>query len=267
MVKKKGVQVGAALGIKEGYKKRAMKLVGAGVDILTIDVAHGEMKQTVDVTCFLKNKYGNKVGIISGVIATYDGAKRLFATGADSVRVGVGPGTICKTRIETGVGVPQISAVIEATKASKKHKKTILCDGGTKNSGDVVKGLAAGASAIVMGSQLAGTDESPSKLVTKRGEKYKVYNASTSFVEKRSHKSKLNDIGKSYMKHIEGVESHVPYRGSLESVIEKMEANIKSGFSYCGANNISDLWKKAKFVRITSAGMSESMPHDVVVTD
>ncbi|HWA51928.1 MAG TPA: guanosine monophosphate reductase [Patescibacteria group bacterium] len=164
-VKKANVQVGAALGIKEGYLERAEKLAKAGVDILTIDVAHGHMQKTLEVTKDLKNKFGKDIDIISGVIGTYEGAADLFKAGADSARVGVGPGTICITRIQTGVGVPQITGVIEASRAARKFGKTILCDGGTKNSGDVVKGLAAGASAVVIGSQFAGTEEAPGEFV------------------------------------------------------------------------------------------------------
>jgi len=249
-VKKEKVLVGAAIGIRNDYLKRAEKLVKAGTDILTVDI---------------KRKYYKKVDIISGVVATYEGAKDLFKAGADSVRVGVGPGTICTTRITTGVGVPQITAVMEATKAAREYKKTVLCDGGTKNSGDIVKGLAAGAAAVVIGSQFAGTDEAPGKLIKKAGKKYKQYNASTSLVEKRNHLKKLKNTSKNYLKHIEGVKATVPYKGSVSKIVAAMEANIKSGFSYCGARNIDELWQKAQFIRITQQGIRESGTHDVLV--
>lgn len=264
-VKKANVQVGAALGIKEGYLERAELLANAGVDILTVDVAHGHMQKTIEVTKDLKNKFGKKVDIISGVIGTYEGAKDLFVAGADSVRVGVGPGTICITRVQTGVGVPQITGVLDASRAARKFNKTILCDGGTKNSGDIVKGLAAGASAVVIGSQFAGTKEAPGEMTIHKGIKYKAYNASTSLAEKKKHFKKVADLRENYIKHIEGVESLVPYKGRLENLVEKMQANIKSGFSYCGAKNTEELWKKAQFIRVSPHGAKENGHHDVIV--
>ena len=264
-VKKQNVLVGAAVGIRNGHLARCEKLVKAGVDILTIDVAHGAMQQTIDATRELKKRFGNKVDIISGVVATYEAAANLFKAGADSVRVGVGPGTICTTRITTGVGVPQITAVIEASRAAREYKKTILCDGGTKNSGDIVKGLAAGASAAVIGSQFAGTDEAPGKILIRGNKKYKTYNASTSLIEKRNHVKTLKNTSKNYLKHIEGVKATVPYKGPISKIISTMEANIKSGFSYCGAKDIKALWKNAHFIRISQLGVKESGAHDVIV--
>ncbi len=187
-------------------------------------------------------------------------------SGVDVVRVGVGPGTICTTRIVTGCGVPQITAIMEASRAARELRKIIWADGGTKNSGDIVKGLAAGASAVIMGSQLAGTKESPGKMKKVNGKLYKEYNASTSFTEKKSQlKSNGQDKNEHYVKHIEGVESLVSYKGPVEEVLSGMMAGVKSGLSYCGANNIEDLWKKHEFVRITGAGMRESGAHDVIV--
>lgn len=264
-VKKSGVYAAAALGAKDGYLERAQKLVKAGVDILTIDVAHGHMEKSIDATRVLKRTFGNKIGIISGVIGTYEGAEDLYKAGADSVRVGVGPGTICITRIATGVGVPQITAVMEASRAARKYKKTVLCDGGTKNSGDIVKGLAAGASAIVAGSQFAGTNEAPGTTVVEHGIKYKTYNASTSLAEKEKHLKELKDLDKSYIKHIEGVESLVPYKGSVVDIVSLMEANIKSGLSYSGARNIPELWEKAQFIRVSPMGTRENGAHDVTI--
>lgn len=264
-VKKAGISVAAAIGIKEGYLDRAEKLANAGVDLLTIDVAHGHLRRTLDVTSELKRRFGSKVDIVSGVIATYQGAEDLFRAGADSVRVGVGPGTICTTRIATGVGVPQITAVLDSARAARKYKKTILCDGGTKNSGDIVKGLAAGASAVVIGSQFAGTDEAPGKLVIQNDTKYKSYNASTSLAEKEKHVKHLKDLSKDYTKHIEGVESFVPYKGPVSDIVAIMEANIRSGLSYSGARNIAELWAKAQFVRVSPMGSKENGAHDVAI--
>ena len=262
-VKQEGVKVGAAVGIRDGELERAKALVEAGADIITVDVAHGALQKAIDVTKTLKRLYGNKVDIISGVVATYEAACDLFKAGADSVRVGVGPGTICTTRITTGAGVPQITALLEAAKAARKFKKTILCDGGTKNPGDIMKGLAAGASAVVIGSQFAGCDESEGEIVIKDGKKYKTYNASTSKAEKEKHTQKIN-TSSNYLKHIEGIESLVPYRGPLSEIVSYLAASLRAGFSYSGAKNIKELWKKARFVQVTPQGQRESGYHDVI---
>jgi len=256
VVKKSSVFTAAAIGIKDGYMERAEALANAGVDILTVDVAHGHMLHNLEVTQELKRRFGKTIDIISGVVGTENGASDLFRYGADSVRVGVGPGTICITRIVTGSGVPQITAIMNAVKAARKWKRSILCDGGTKNSGDIVKGLAAGSSAVIIGSQLAGTDEAPGEEIIKDDVKYKRYNASTSITEKKKQSSSTN---------IEGVESLVPYKGSLAKVIESLTANIRSGFSYSGAKNIEELWKRSEFIRVTSLGARENASHDVVL--
>ena len=223
------------------------------------------MQQAIEATNNLKVRFGNFVDIVSGVVGTYESAADLFKAGADSVRVGVGPGTICITRTQTGFGVPQISAVLDCARAARKYKKTILCDGGTKNSGDIVKGLAAGASAVLMGSQFAGHDEAPGKLIVKNGIKYKIYNASTSLTEKKKHTKDLKCLPETYINHIEGVESLVEHKGPLSSSVEKWLANIRSGLSYAGAKNIENLWKNAKFIRVTSLGMKENGAHDVLL--
>ena len=264
-VKKAGVMVGAAIGCRNGFLKRAKLLKNAGVDIITLDVAHGAMQQAIDATAELKNTFGRFCDLVSGVIATFEGASELFKAGADSVRVGVGPGTICTTRIQTGVGVPQITAILEATRAARLYKKTVLCDGGTKNSGDIVKGIAAGASAVIVGSQFAGHDEAPGRLIKKGGKLLKEYNASTSFTEKKNHTKKLSFLSRAYTKHIEGIESYVPYKGLLKDTIEKMEANIRSGFSYLGAKNIQALWNNTHFIRVSSNGLRENGHHDVII--
>jgi len=210
--------------------------------------------------------FGKSVDIISGNSATYDAADALFKAGADCVKVGVGPGSICTTRIETGSGVPQITAILESARAARKHKKFIIADGGIKTSGDCVKGLAAGASAVMAGSIFAGTDEAPGKFIKKDGLKYKVYNASTSVAEKKKHSIfNLSETEKHYIKQIEGVESIVPYKGKIKDLIEKYSANIRSGFSYSGAKSIDELWNNVQFVRITSQGLRESGAHDVVL--
>lgn len=266
VAKKSGVLVGAAVGARNGIVERAQALVNAGCDILFIDVAHGYMQKNLDATSKLKQMFGKKVDIVSGNSATYDAAEALFKAGADCVKVGIGPGSICTTRIETGSGVPQITAIIESAKAARKYKKFLIADGGTKTSGDIVKGLAAGASAIMAGSIFAGCDESPGKMIRKNGIKYKIYNASTSLAEKKKHSIfNHSEVEKHYVKQIEGVESIVLYKGALANLIEKYSANIRSGFSYSGAENITELWKRARFIRITSQGLRESGLHDVLL--
>jgi IMP dehydrogenase len=267
-VKKEGVIVAASVGLRNGMFDRAEKLVEAGASILFLDVAHGHMRKAIEATKNLRQKFGKNVDIISGNIATYEGASDLFKAGADCVKVGVGPGSICITRIETGFGVPQLSALMDAERAARRYKKTIIADGGTKNSGDIVKALAAGASAVMTGGQLAGTDEAPGEKVTIKGKIFKNYYASTSFEEKKEHiKNNGKEFAKDYATHIEGIESLVPYKGPVGKIVEKISANIRSGFSYCGARDIGDLWKRAKFVRISSQGLRESGPHDVVVKE
>lgn len=263
-VKKAGVFAVPAIGIRDGYLDNVQTLLNAGADAVTIDVAHGHLKKCLDATMTIKKTFRN-LDVISGVVATYEAASDLFKAGADSVRVGVGPGTICITRIVTGFGVPQITAVLEASRAAKKYKKTIICDGGTKNSGDIVKGLAAGASAVVAGSQFAGCDEAPGKIVTIDGKKYKTYNASTSVPEKLKQ-LKNNKISKKSVKHIEGVESVVACKGPVSDVVENLLAGVRSGFSYAGARDIYELWRKAKFIRVSSAGRKENGAHDVITS-
>ena len=265
-IKKTNVLVGAAVGSRNGIVSRAEMLVKAGADILFLDVAHGHLQKTLDATIKLKSLFGKYVDIVAGNSATFEAAEDLFKAGADSVKVGVGPGSICTTRIETGSGVPQITAILESVRAARKWKKYIIADGGVKTTGDIVKGLAAGASAIMAGSIFAGCDEAPGKLIIKDGKKYKAYNASTSLAEKLNH-SKYNkkEIQSHYTKQIEGVESLVPYKGPVEAIVEKIKANVRSGFSYSGAIDIKSLWKNASFVRITSQGLRESGSHDVLL--
>ncbi len=265
-VKKAGAVAAGSLGCKNGYRETAELLVSAGADVLLMDVAHGQLEKFVEATRFVAERYGKEVTIIAGVIATYEGACALFEAGAHCVRVGVGPGSICTTRIMTGHGVPQITAISEASKAAKKYGRTIIADGGMKNSGDIVKALAAGASAVTLGFLLAGTDEAPGDIIEIDGKKYKEYNGSTSSKEKIRQLGKYSqDKDASYTIHTEGVEALVPHRGSLEQVAEGLLAGVRSGFSYSGARNIHELWEKAKFVRVTQAGMRESHAHDVVL--
>lgn len=264
-VKKEKLLVGAAIGIRNGMYERTETLINAGADIFFLDVAHGHMLTVINAVKDFKNKFRN-IDLVAGNVATTEAADALFRAGADSVKVGIGPGSICTTRIETGSGLPQISAIMNAYKSARKYKKSLIADGGTKNSGDIVKGLAAGASAIMAGSLFAGTDEAPGKKVIIDGKIYKSYNASTSLAEKKNHIENDNkDFEKNYTKQIEGVESMVSYKGPLSMVIDKITANIRSGYTYSGANNIKELRKKARFTQITAMGRVESGTHDVIV--
>lgn len=262
-VKKTGQRVFAALGLRDDVMTRARFCVAAGADGLTVDVAHGHMTHCLEITAQLKNKFP-KLPLLSGVIATQEGAADLFAHGADGVRVGVGAGTICVTRVMTGCGVPQVTAIEAAVAAARKFKnKFVIADGGTKSSGDIVKALALGASAVIVGSQLAGTDEAPGTVVKKDGVVYKEYNGSTSKLEKERQLKKHNGQKPHFKLHIEGVEALVRYKGPVGPVLDELCAGIRSGFSYCGAADIRQLWKKAQFLQITHAGLLESRAHSV----
>lgn len=266
-VKKNNVIVGAAVGCRENNLNRAEKLVKAGVDVLLLDVTHGHMQKAVDKTQKLKSKFGEDVDIMAGLVATAEGAENLFKAGADCVHAGIGGGSICLTRINAGIGVPNITTIFDTSKVARKFKKTIIIDGGIKNSGDIVKALAAGAHAVRAGFIFAGTNESPGKLVNTKNGKFKIYKASTSLKEKKNHIRKKIVKDENYINHIEGVESAVPYKGSLEKVVTEMDAGLRAGLSYCGAKNIAELQEKAQFIRITQLGVRESGAHDVLVQE
>lgn len=265
-VKRLGGRSIGVIGIKDDYMHRASLLLKAGSLALHLDIAHGHSTIAMKVISELKNKYP-ATSIIAGTVATYEGTKDLIQAGADSIKVGVGGGSICITRINTGSGVPQLTAVMEATRAAREWKnKYIIADGGAATSGDMVKGLAAGASAIEGGSWCAGTDEAPGTVIEKNGMFFKEYNGSTSEEEKeRQLKKDTSHKETTYTLHIEGVEGMVPCKGPLKGVVARYAAGIRSGLSYSGARNITEFWEKARFVRITGAGMNESKPHDVIL--
>lgn len=254
----------ASVGIKNGSFERAKMLVKAGAIGLDVDVAHGHMQQTIDFTTKLKNIFEDKITIMSGIAATGEAADALYNAGADIVTVGVGGGSICSTRIQTGCGIPTFASLIDIKKVARKHKKTYIPLAGVKNSGDIVKSLAAGASAIRGGNLFAGTEETPGNIITFQGKKYKQYNGSTSEKEKNKHVEEGTAKDKMYTKHIEGYEGLVAYKGSLEEVVSKLLAGVRSGISYCGAKNITELWEKAEFIRVTSSGTKENGAHDIL---
>lgn len=264
-VTKAGGKTIGVLGVKDDYMRRAELLLKAGSLALHLDIAHGHSAHALKVISDCKNKFPH-VSMIAGTIATYEGARDLYKAGADSVKVGVGAGSICITRLAAGSGVPQITAIMEAARAKKEFRnKYIIADAGASTSGDMVKALAAGADAYEGGSWAAGTDEAPGNLIEQDGIYYKEYNGSTSQTEKRKQLDKDGEGKKpTYKLHVEGVEGMVKYKGPIKDVIESLCAGIRSGFSYSGARTIEELWEKAQFIQITSSGMVESKPHDII---
>lgn len=263
--------VGAAASVGEEGLRRADALVEAGVDILCIDSAHGHSKGVLTAIAEFKKRYGSRIEIIGGNVATAEGTLALIAAGADAVKVGIGPGSICTTRVIAGVGVPQLYAISECAKAARTKGISVIADGGIKLSGDITKALAAGAAAVMVGSLLAGTDESPGEILHYQGRSFKTYRGMGSMgAMAQSHGSKdryfqanVEDAGKLVP---EGIEGRVPYRGSLSFNVHQLMGGLRSGMGYVGAESIAALWEKSRFVRITNSGLAESHPHDVTVT-
>lgn len=258
------LMVGAAVGPNEFDRTEA--LVDAGVDLIVVDTAHGNSKNVIEATENINGSFS--VDIMSGNIATQDGAEALADAGADSLRVGIGPGSICTTRIVSGVGVPQITAVMETYEAVKDANVSVVADGGIRYSGDAAKALACGADAIMLGNMLAGTEEAPGRIVFRRGRKYKEYRgmASISALEKRS-KNRYNQNYESREDYVpEGVEGLVPYKGTVSEVLHQIVGGIKSSMGHLGARTIEEL-RDAEFYRITEGGKKESHPHDVEITE
>lgn len=259
------LRVAAAVGIGEKELLRAEKLVEKHVDALVVDTAHGDSFGVVEMVRALKLRYPH-VDIVAGNIATAEGAMHLIEAGVDAVKVGVGPGSICTTRVVAGIGVPQFSAVLECAEVCRMHGVPLIADGGIKYSGDIVKALGAGAGSIMVGSLFAGTDEAPGEMVFYQGRTYKVYRgmgslASMNLGSKDRYAQAHVDDGKKLVP--EGIEGEVPYRGNLSSVIFQLNGGVRSGMGYVGALTLQELRDKAEFVQMTSAGFKESHPHDV----
>ncbi|MBI3548885.1 MAG: IMP dehydrogenase [Elusimicrobia bacterium] len=263
--KKGRLLVGAAVGVIGDYLERSAALLEAGADVLVVDVAHGHADHVLDAVEKIKKRWPD-AEVVAGNVATYDGAKDLIEAGADGVKVGVGPGATCSTRIVTGSGVPQLSAVMDCARVTKEFNVPICADGGIRDSGDITKALAGGASCVMLGSLLAGTEESPGWTVVRGGVKHKVYRGMASLTatmsKKRKESGTVDFLGAEISEVVpEGVETTVPYRGDALEVVGQIAGGVRSGFSYSGARTLSELWKRAKFVRITAAGWSESKPH------
>lgn len=287
-VKKKALKVGAAVGSSTGYEKRVEALIEAGADVLVVDSAHGNSKNVIEAIKFIKKRY--KCDVLAGNIATTEGAKTLIEAGSDGLRVGMGPGAICTTRMVSGMGVPQITAIIDVAAEAHKHGVPIIADGGINYYGDIVKALAAGASSVMMGRLFASTEESPGETVLyKKNQvpsrfrsivngsdsyKFKSYRGMGSIGAMETGKKISSEDefhGKSYSAKsvlvAEGVEGLVPVSGKLGVVAETMLESLRSGFYYVGSKNIAELWRKATLITITTASLNESHPHDLFITN
>jgi IMP dehydrogenase len=261
------LRVGAAVGVSKDSMDRAAALVDARVDVLVIDTAHGHSKGVLEMVGRIRAKFAG-VQIVAGNIGTAAGARALLERGVDAVKVGVGPGSICTTRIVTGAGVPQLTAVMEASRAAAEVQIPVIADGGIKYSGDITKALAAGATSVMIGSLFAGTDESPGETILYQGRTFKEYRGMGSIgaMKEGSRDRYFQDEFDERKLIPEGIEGRVPFKGSLQPLIEQMIGGLRAGMGYCGATDIAALRKNARFVRITSAGLRESHVHDVIIT-
>lgn len=256
--KKGRLLVAAAIGVREDFMDRTKALIEAGADVLVLDIAHGHSSNELDAIAMIRKKYP-KVELVGGNIATSEAAADLIKAGIDAVKVGIGPGSICTTRITTGFGMPQLSAIIDISKICHKHNIPLIADGGINKSADIVKALAAGADTVMIGGQLAGTKESPGPTITHQGRQYKISRGMASLTAALSRpdaKEKLKEITP------EGVEARVPYRGPVQSILNQYVGGLRSGMSYGNARSLSELRDNAEFVRITNSGMKESGSHD-----
>ena len=257
--------VGAAVGVSQDTEMRLDLLANAGVDLIVIDTAHGHSKGVIDTVKDICEKYPD-LAIVAGNVATAEATKALFEAGADIVKVGIGPGSICTTRVVAGVGVPQITAIYDCATEARKQGKSIIADGGIKYSGDIVKALAAGGHAVMLGSLLAGVSESPGETEIFQGRRFKVYRGmgSVSAMEKGSSDRYFQEENKKYVP--EGIEGRLPYKGPLSDTVYQLVGGIRSGMGYVGAADLEALRENTQFIRMTGAGLRESHPHDVQIT-
>jgi IMP dehydrogenase len=264
--KKGSPLVGAAVGVKGDFLERSESLLEAGVDVLVVDIAHGHSENAISTVRNIKKAFPN-CELIAGNIATAQGAEDLIKAGVDAVKVGVGSGSICITRVITGSGVPQLTAVMDCAKIGNDYGVPIISDGGTRTSGDATKALASGASSVMVGSMLGGTDESPGTVLTKNGKRFKVYRGMASLAASIGRKSKetgslsFDDDLNDYV--AEGVEAMVPYKGTVVDILKQLSGGVRSGLSYCGARTIPQMQENAEFIKMSRAGFAESQPHDV----
>jgi IMP dehydrogenase len=262
--------VGAAIGAVGDYLERAAALIAADVDVLVVDIAHGHSEHALQATRAVKDAFPH-IQLIAGNVATTEGAQDLAAAGADALKVGVGPGAACSTRIVAGVGVPQLTALFDCVAVAAELDLPVIADGGVRTSGDLTKALAAGAETVMIGSLLAGTEESPGQTVVRGGGRYKVYRgmASVGAADARRQRESSEDVLDELAAAVvpEGVEAVVPYRGSVAEVLYQQVGGLRSGMSYLNARTLPDLRRNARFVRMTDAGRAESSPHDLQYVD
>jgi len=259
------LRVGAAIGVKGDFLERARALEKVEVDVLVLDIAHGHSLHAIEA--IRKIKKNLDIPLIAGNVATQQGTLDLIKAGADSIKVGVGSGSICITRIVTGSGVPQLTALVDCAQVTRENDVTLIADGGIRNSGDITKALVAGADTVMVGSLLAGTDESPGEIVYRGNYRYKVTRGMASMAARKdqlARSGRINVGNQEIDDYVpEGVEAIVPYKGSAVNVVRQLVGGLRSGLSYCGASNLQELRKNGEFVRITEVGLKESMPHDV----
>ncbi|MFK2827224.1 IMP dehydrogenase [Bacillus sp. B190/17] len=256
---------GAAVGVTKDTMKRVEMLVKANVDVIVVDTAHGHSKGVIDTVKEIRAAYP-ELNIIAGNVATAEATKELFEAGADIVKVGIGPGSICTTRVVAGVGVPQITAIYDCASEARRQGKAIIADGGIKYSGDIVKALSAGGHAVMLGSLLAGTKESPGETEIYQGRQFKVYRGmgSVGAMEKGSKDRYFQEDAKKFVP--EGIEGRIPYKGPVSETIYQLVGGLRAGMGYCGTKDLTELRENAQFIRMTGAGLKESHPHDVQIT-
>jgi IMP dehydrogenase len=266
--KKGRLRVGAAIGVGKQAQERLEALYASHVDFVAIDTAHGDSKNVIETLQYAKQKYKD-LAVIAGNVATAEGAEHLYKAGADAVKVGIGSGSICTTRIIAGVGIPQFTAILNCAPVAKKYQRPLIADGGIKYSGDIVKALAAGADVVMLGGLFAGTDEAPGEIVFYQGRTYKSYRGMGSMeAMKEGSRDRYGQQGLTQEDELipEGIEGMVPYRGGLFQVLFQLVGGVRAGCGYLGAKNLEELREKAKFVKISNAGLKESHVHDVFVT-
>jgi IMP dehydrogenase len=262
------LRVGAAVGVTPDVIERASALVEAKVDVIAVDTAHGHTKRVIETVEALRKRFPD-LEVIAGNVGTYDGAADLIAAGVAAVKVGMGPGSICTTRIVSGAGMPQITAIAEAARAAAKADIPLIADGGIKFSGDLVKAIAAGASSVMIGSLFAGTDESPGELILRQGRSFKSYRGMGSMgaMKEGSRDRYFQEFEGNTSKLVpEGIEGMVPYKGPLSAMVQQLVGGLRAGMGYCGTGSIRELQARARFVRLSTAGLKESHVHDVIIT-
>ncbi len=260
------LRVAAAVGVGADLPERSAALVEAGVDALVVDTAHGHSRRVIDTVAWLKDKYKEEADIIAGNVATAEATLALIEAGADGIKVGIGPGSICTTRVVAGIGVPQITAIWDCSRAAAQSGIPVIADGGIKYSGDIVKALAAGADVVMLGSLLAGTEESPGDTETYQGRRYKVYRGMGS-IGAMKQGSRDRYFQENQAKLVpEGIEGRVPFKGPLSETMFQLVGGLRAGMGYCGTKNLQELREKTRFTRITPAGLRESHPHDIQIT-